>query len=57
MSETKFSFKAKINQQPKNEKKEKQHIVILKQNYYKDYLQNPTVLWTICTNTCMHEHK
>lgn len=32
----KFSFKAKINQQPKNEKKETQHIVILKQNYYKD---------------------
>lgn len=32
----KFSFKANINQQPKNEKKETQHIVILKQNYYKD---------------------
>lgn len=36
MSEKKFSFKAKKNQQPKNEKKETQHIVILKQNYYKD---------------------
>lgn len=34
--EKKFSFKAKLNQQPKNEKKETQHIVILKQNYYKD---------------------
>lgn len=28
--------KQKKNQQPKNEKKETQHIVILKQNYYKD---------------------